>query len=86
MSIERNAGQFVRGRTHTSDGRRREARNGCAACDLNEMLKAQSSHREALLNSADTAMYEAKRSHSNCFCKEQRQLRRCIIRDDGEDK
>ena len=41
---------------------------------------------ETLLSNADTAMYEAKRSHSNCFCKEQNQLRRCIAKDDGEGK
>lgn len=39
---------------------------------------------ETLLSNADTAMYEAKRSHSNCFCREQKQLRRCMARDDGE--
>lgn len=41
---------------------------------------------ETLLSNADTAMYEAKRSHSNCFCREQKQLRRCMARDDGEGK
>ncbi|MDO8811355.1 MAG: diguanylate cyclase, partial [Gallionella sp.] len=41
---------------------------------------------ETLLSNADTAMYEAKRSHSNCFCKEQKQLRRCMVRDDGAGK
>lgn len=41
---------------------------------------------EALLRNADTAMYEAKRSRSNCYCKEQKQLRRCVIKDDGEVK
>lgn len=38
---------------------------------------------EALLRNADTAMYEAKRSRSNCYCKEQKQLRRCVLKDDG---
>lgn len=41
---------------------------------------------ETLLSNADTAMYEAKRTHSNCFCKEQKQLRRCMARDDEEGK
>lgn len=39
---------------------------------------------ETLLSNADTAMYEAKRSHSNCYCREQKQLHRCMVRDDGE--
>lgn len=34
---------------------------------------------ESLLRLADTAMYEAKNSASNCFCKEQKQLRRCVL-------
>ncbi len=34
---------------------------------------------ESLLRIADTAMYEAKNSASNCFCKEQKQLRRCVL-------
>jgi len=41
---------------------------------------------ETLLSNADPAMYEAKRSHSNCFCKEQKPLRRCIAKDNGEGK
>lgn len=41
---------------------------------------------EALLRNADTAMYESKRSRSNCYCKEQKQLRRCVLKDDGEVK
>ncbi len=39
---------------------------------------------ESLLRIADTAMYEAKKSASNCFCREQRQLRRCVLTSDGE--
>ncbi len=34
---------------------------------------------ESLLRVADTAMYAAKNSASNCFCKEQKQLRRCVL-------
>lgn len=41
---------------------------------------------ETLLRNADTAMYEAKRNQSNCNCKEQQQLRRCVLRDDGAGK
>lgn len=41
---------------------------------------------EALLRNADTAMYEAKRTGVNCYCKEQKQLRRCVFKDDGEVK
>jgi diguanylate cyclase (GGDEF)-like protein len=35
---------------------------------------------ETLLRIADTAMYESKKSASNCFCKEQKQLRRCVLK------
>ncbi|MBI4807993.1 MAG: diguanylate cyclase [Nitrosomonadales bacterium] len=38
---------------------------------------------ETLLRNADTAMYEAKQSLSNCFCKEQTHLRRCVLRKEG---
>ncbi|MCR4303971.1 MAG: diguanylate cyclase [Gallionella sp.] len=41
---------------------------------------------ETLLRNADTAMYEAKRNQSNCYCREQMQLRRCMLRDDGAGK
>lgn len=34
---------------------------------------------ESLLRIADTAMYAAKNTASNCFCKEQKQLRRCVL-------
>ncbi len=41
---------------------------------------------DVLLRHADTAMYESKRSQSNCFCKEQKHLRRCVLLSDGEEK
>ena len=41
---------------------------------------------ETLLRNADTAMNEAKRNQSNCYCREQMQLRRCMLRDDGAGK
>jgi len=39
---------------------------------------------DTLLLNADTAMYAAKKSGSICQCKEQRQLRRCVLLSDGE--
>lgn len=39
---------------------------------------------EALLSHADAAMYEAKRTGSNCYCREQKPLRRCILNGDGK--
>lgn len=39
---------------------------------------------ESLLRIADTAMYAAKKSESNCYCKEQGQSRRCVLISDGE--
>jgi diguanylate cyclase (GGDEF)-like protein len=39
---------------------------------------------ESLLRNADTAMYAAKKSESNCYCKEQTQSRRCVLISDGE--
>jgi diguanylate cyclase (GGDEF)-like protein len=39
---------------------------------------------ETLLSNADTAMYESKRTGLNCYCKEQKQLRRCMLKDDGK--
>lgn len=34
---------------------------------------------EALLSHADAAMYESKRTRSNCFCKKQGRLRGCVV-------
>jgi diguanylate cyclase (GGDEF)-like protein len=39
---------------------------------------------DTLLLNADTSMYAAKKSGSICQCKEQRQLRRCVLLSDGE--